>query len=352
KEALHEHADEPHAALLADCDDVPEVEDQPDDFGATFIDAVTDFQRYLAPPPQSPRSGMAGESLFNAVGCVKCHARQFTTADLPTLEPALRNRVIRPYSDFLLHDMGALADGIPDGDALGTEMRTPPLWNLRTRPVLLHNGSANQPQFAARVEAAIAAHAGEATASRNAYAALASADKAKVLAFLDSLGRDDYDTDGDGLLTGLDYGTVVTHAGDASVSPDEAWSVADLDQDGLLEADEINGLRSLLGIPSDCNQHGVTDWSEILSGATSDLNANGVPDECDQTSCTARVKRVSGTGGAIPDAGGGSLTRSIAVVAPAGNPAIQSVRVTLDISHTWLSDLTITLRRGSDPAVT
>ncbi|MFM7135191.1 MAG: di-heme oxidoredictase family protein, partial [Planctomycetota bacterium] len=339
------------AALLADCDDIPEIEDQPDARGMTFVDAVTDFQRYLAPPPQSPRSGMAGESIFNSVGCVKCHARQFTTADLPSLEPVLRNKPIRPYSDFLLHDMGALADGIPEGDALPSEMRTPPLWNLRTRPVLLHDGSANQPQFAARVEAAIAAHAGEGAAARNAYLALSSADKAKVLAFLDSLGRDDYDADSDGLVTNLDYAIIVANSLDPSVSPDEPWAVADLDQNGVLGADEIDGLRLRLGIPADCNQNGVADRQEIASGATNDLNGNGIPDECDQSSCTARVKRVSGTGGAIPDNGGGSLTRSIVVTAPAGNPSIQSIRVTLNIAHTWLSDLTITLRRGTDPAV-
>jgi CxxC motif-containing protein (DUF1111 family) len=173
------------AALLNDCDDVPDIEDQPDAFGSTFVDRVTDFQRYLAPPPQSPRSGMSGESIFNAVGCAKCHVRQFTTANSSALEPVLRAKTIRPYTDFLLHDMGALADGIPDGDALPTEMRTPPLWNLRTRPVLLHDGSANEPLFALRVESAILAHAGEGLASRNAYAALSAGDKAKLMAFLD-----------------------------------------------------------------------------------------------------------------------------------------------------------------------
>ncbi|MFM7259003.1 MAG: di-heme oxidoredictase family protein, partial [bacterium] len=316
------------------------------------VDRVTDFQRYLAPPPQSPRSGMSGESIFNAVGCAKCHVRQFITANSSALEPVLRAKTICPYTDFLLHDMGALADGIPDGDALPTEMRTPPLWNLRTRPVLLHDGSANAPLFASRVESAILAHAGEGLASRNAYAALSAGDKAKLIAFLDSLGRDDYDIDGDGLLTNLDYGAVVANAGDLAVSPDEPWAVADLDQDGRIEGDEIDGLRVLLGLPADCNQNGLADWSEISTGATSDTNGNGVPDECDQSSCTARVKRASGTGGAIPDAGGGSLSRSISVTAPAGNPAIQSIRVSLDIEHTWASDLTITVRRGTDAPIT
>jgi CxxC motif-containing protein (DUF1111 family) len=152
--------------LLASCDTVPDIEDQADVHGLTFVDAVTAFQRYLAPPPQSPRSGMTGETIFNQVGCVKCHVRAFTTPNSSTLESALRNKSIQVYSDFLLHDMGAFADGIPDGQALGTEMKTPPLWNLRTRPAMLHDGSVSSGNFASKVTAAINAHAGEAGASR------------------------------------------------------------------------------------------------------------------------------------------------------------------------------------------
>ena len=144
----------------------------------------------------------------------------------------------------------------------------------------------------------------------------------------------------------------VAIATSAITSLDEAWAGADLDQDGQIESDEVNGLRSLLGVPADCNQNGLADWSEIATGATNDQNGNGVPDECDQSNCTARVKRVTGTGGAIPDAGGGSFSRSISVTAPAGNPSIQSIRVSLDINHTWASDLTITLRRGTDAPIT
>ena len=341
-----------NAVLLADCDSVPEIEDQPNQFGVTFVAGVTAFQRYLGPPPQSPRSGMAGEAIFNAVGCVKCHTAQFLTPNDPALEGAIRNKAIRVYSDFLLHDMGALADGIPDGQATGVEMKTPPLWNLRTRPVMLHNGSVSAGDFATKVTAAINAHAGEATASRNAFAALGATDRAAFLAFLDSLGRNDYDADSDGLITRSDFALIVRNSTDANVTADEAWAVADLNQNHLIDADEVTQLRDMLGVPVDCNQNGVADWTEIATGASDDLNANGTPDECDQSNCTARTKRVSGTGGAIPDLGGGSLTRTISVVAPAGNPAIQSMRVTLNIAHTWLSDLTITLRRGSDPAIT
>ena len=57
------------AALLASCDTVPDPEDVPNASGFTFIERVTHFQRYLAEPPQTPRSGMSGENVFNAIGC-------------------------------------------------------------------------------------------------------------------------------------------------------------------------------------------------------------------------------------------------------------------------------------------
>jgi hypothetical protein len=61
------------------------------------------------------------------------------------------------YSDLLLHDMGSLGDGIVQGAAGATEMRTAPLWGLRGRTTFLHDGRA------ATISATIAADAGEAT---------------------------------------------------------------------------------------------------------------------------------------------------------------------------------------------
>ncbi|MFZ9880677.1 MAG: di-heme oxidoredictase family protein, partial [Phycisphaerales bacterium] len=145
-------------ALLASCDMVADPEDVPDAQGSTFVQRVTDFQRYLAQPPQTPKSGMTGEAVFNAIGCNKCHVAQWTTANLPSLESAIRNKTIRPYSDFLLHDMGLLGDGVQDGDANEPEMRTPTLWNLRTRDPMLHDGSASGGSFESRVTTAIEAH--------------------------------------------------------------------------------------------------------------------------------------------------------------------------------------------------
>ena len=103
--------------LLAICDTVADPEDFPDKEGYEFIDRVTDFQRFLAPPPQTPRSGMSGEVIFNQIGCNVCHTPSFTTADDPKLEPQLRNQPIRLYGDCLLHDMGLAGDGIVQGDA-------------------------------------------------------------------------------------------------------------------------------------------------------------------------------------------------------------------------------------------
>jgi CxxC motif-containing protein (DUF1111 family) len=43
----------------------------------------------------------------------------------------LRNQTIRPYSDLLLHDMGAgLADKFAEGQAKGNMWRTAPLWGI------------------------------------------------------------------------------------------------------------------------------------------------------------------------------------------------------------------------------
>ncbi len=134
-----------NVAILAKCDLDPDPEDGPGFLAqvgsdSPFIDVLTDFQRFLAAPPQTPRSGMTGEALFMSVGCGDCHVPAFTTADDAALEPALRNQTIRPYADFLLHDMGALTD-FPQGDASASEFRTTPLWGLRLRPVALHDGS-------------------------------------------------------------------------------------------------------------------------------------------------------------------------------------------------------------------
>jgi CxxC motif-containing protein (DUF1111 family) len=67
-----------------------------------------------------------------------------------------------PYSDFLLHDMGSFGDGISQGAAGGREMRTAPLWGLRTLQRFFHDGSARS------LEDAIRRHDGQGVAARRA----------------------------------------------------------------------------------------------------------------------------------------------------------------------------------------
>jgi CxxC motif-containing protein (DUF1111 family) len=96
--------------------------------------------------------------------------------------------LIWPYSDFLLHDMGEeLADHRPEGQADGTEWRTPPLWGIGlTETVsghsfLLHDGRARD------LTEAILWHGGEAQAARDSFAAMSKTDRDNLLAFLGSL---------------------------------------------------------------------------------------------------------------------------------------------------------------------
>jgi CxxC motif-containing protein (DUF1111 family) len=69
-----------------------------------------------------------------------------------------------PYSDFLLHDMGSLGDGITQNNATGKLMRTAPLWGLRKITTYLHDGRATT------LNDAILAHAGQGKKARDRFA--------------------------------------------------------------------------------------------------------------------------------------------------------------------------------------
>jgi len=73
----------------------------------------------------------------------------------------LGGKTIHPFSDFLLHDVGT-GDGIVQNGGLETrnKLRTTPLWGLRTRGRLLHDGSASD------LTTAIRRHAEEAEFAR------------------------------------------------------------------------------------------------------------------------------------------------------------------------------------------
>ncbi len=268
--------------LLAQCDTVADPEDVEDSEGFAFIDRVTHYQRYLAKPPQTPRSGMTGETVFNAIGCNQCHIPEWTTSNSPSLEAALRNKTIRPYSDFLLHDMGLLGDGVAQANATELEMRTPTLWNLRTRDPMLHNGAAAGGSFTDRVTIAIQAHGpfGEGAASAAAFAALAPPQKAHLVKFLNSLGRLEFDADGDGDVDAADFAAFRGAYGTAT-NPDAPTAVHDIDQDNDIDLDDFASfMLAYEGANGDCNRNMQPDLLDILLGVSTDNDGDGRPDEC------------------------------------------------------------------------
>jgi CxxC motif-containing protein (DUF1111 family) len=166
----------------------------PEDDGIDVV-AFANFMRATKAPPRGPINATvrAGDTLFNSVGCAGCHIPTIRTAAPGTringgairVRDAVGNKIIHPYSDFLLHDIGT-GDGIPvlPGAAFAStapQIRTAPLWALRTRNRLMHDGLSFTKQEA------IARHAGQASGVRAAYDALTAAQKNQVLAFLDSL---------------------------------------------------------------------------------------------------------------------------------------------------------------------
>jgi CxxC motif-containing protein (DUF1111 family) len=158
------------------------IEDQPSSAtGLSEIDRLSAYLRLLAPPREATASAAAaaGRQLFGTVGCAACHTPTMTTG--PNVSAALSNQTVALYSDLLLHDMGSLGDGIAQGDAGPTEMRTSPLWGLSARGPYLHDGRA------ATVAAAILAHAGQGAASTAAYSQLSAAEQQQLLAFLATL---------------------------------------------------------------------------------------------------------------------------------------------------------------------
>jgi cytochrome c551/c552 len=275
--------------LLAQCDSVADPEDGPDAEGLHFIDRVTDFQRFLAQPPQTPKSGMSGEAIFAEIGCAACHRPQYVTGT--ATEAVLSNRTIRPYSDFLLHDMGVLSDGIAQGDAPGNRMRTPTLWGLRVRDPVLHNGSVAGGTFAERVYQVIDRHGlpgSEAVGAAASFGALSLAEQEAVIAFLDSLGRAEFDHDGDNIINESDFLAFWACYRDAgtSVTPDEPCAISDVEQDGDVDAEDFSlFLTAFDGVPPDCNTNGAVDFQEMVDGTGGDCNGNAVLDDCDGFAC-------------------------------------------------------------------
>ena len=147
----------------------------------TTVTKLNDHTTFLAPPPRKAqtRKTIAGGALFAAIGCADCHVPALQTG--PNAVAALDSVVFFPYSDFLLHDMGALGDGIVQSGAQGNEMRTAPLWGARVRTSFLHDGRAKT------VRDAILAHQGQGLTARNGFVSLDAKSQAEILDFINSL---------------------------------------------------------------------------------------------------------------------------------------------------------------------
>ncbi len=184
-----------------------------------------------------------GKELFIKIGCASCHVETIVTGKSPArpggpgLHPeALENRTIHPYSDFLLHDVGtgdgiaialiehfgreriekrfreesaegmaakdpaskaedecsesfqtAVAEGekhpklLRDTLCARNKIRTAPLWGLRLRSRLMHDGESVQ------LDDAIRRHRGEAENVTKRFLKLKPSDQEALLAFLRSL---------------------------------------------------------------------------------------------------------------------------------------------------------------------
>jgi len=96
--------------------------------------------------------------------------------------PALGDKVIRPFSDFLLHDVGT-GDGIVQngGQSTRNKLRTAALWGMRSRDRLMHAGASLTRNDA------IQRHAGEATPVINRYRNMSLNQKIQLITFLNSL---------------------------------------------------------------------------------------------------------------------------------------------------------------------
>jgi CxxC motif-containing protein (DUF1111 family) len=145
------------------------------------------FMTFLAPAPRDLSDTVAinaGAPLFNQIGCNGCHVTTTFITPNPAPNGVPGGFAFNPFSDFAVHDMGTLGDQIgQDGDTLARtrQMRTAPLWGVRFRNHLLHDGRA------ANVPAAIAAHDGQGNAAATAFAALSAANQHNVVQFVLSL---------------------------------------------------------------------------------------------------------------------------------------------------------------------
>ncbi|MEY8204901.1 MAG: di-heme oxidoredictase family protein [Bermanella sp.] len=166
-----------------------------------LLDFVEFYTQHLAVPERrnvEDAEVLAGAELFTRANCQACHKPYFKTQNKRAL-PALSNQDIYPFTDMLLHDMGAdLSDLQQDGSAApqqetseflasSREWRTPALWGIGLSSVVngeaafLHDGRARTPMEA------VLWHGGEGQAARDVVLTFTAHERAQFEAFLMSL---------------------------------------------------------------------------------------------------------------------------------------------------------------------
>jgi CxxC motif-containing protein (DUF1111 family) len=196
------------------CNVAPEPNDKPGPDGLADVDRFARFVRSLKAP--GPDSSLAqspgarhGSDLFDKIGCAVCHVRSMTTAPAGTkvnggafaVPVAIGGRTFHPFSDFLLHDVGT-GDGIvvttvehygrsarqmpkecssENFQKTQNRIRTAPLWGLRLRSRLMHDGAS------VTLRDSVLRHGGEASAATRDFRKLSAKDQESVLKFLSSL---------------------------------------------------------------------------------------------------------------------------------------------------------------------
>jgi Periplasmic component of the Tol biopolymer transport system len=189
----------------------PVLPDPEDSGGAQgFGEDVEAFARFMRSTKVPPRDRNLvpvdatdpGSMLFDQLSCSVCHVRTITTTPVAgtvlnggtfTVPAALANKTFHPFSDFLLHDIGT-GDGIVEtnGELTRNMVRTPPLWGLRTRDRLMHDGGSSSPPTNSGAQSftmneAILRHGGQAASSRAAFQLLTPIQKSQLFKFLKSL---------------------------------------------------------------------------------------------------------------------------------------------------------------------
>jgi CxxC motif-containing protein (DUF1111 family) len=197
------------------CNTVAEPNDKPAADGLSDIDHFARFVRSTKAPARDARQAATpaakkGVALFSSIGCDACHVPTLTTAPAGTVvnggkftvPDALGNKTFHPWSDFLLHDVGT-GDGIVVAmqehygkhmydikwknlsletfRSTANRMRTAPLWGVRFRPMLMHDGAS------LTFREAILRHRGEASEVTRRFERLRPEDQDAIVELLTSL---------------------------------------------------------------------------------------------------------------------------------------------------------------------